>query len=694
MQPSGKTRAPAPTAPATETTTATDADTPVGTANHDIVSSPAAEPTTRIQAAVRVRPLIESEGGGATPAPSTTAASPPSTAEVIRVVTAAGKLTRPMETAYTLEVLQPAAFSTRARSSAAGDAAAKAKVYAFDYCAGPSTSQAELFTLLDMPAMCEAALSGQVVTVFCFGQTGSGKTFTLSGRTLAEAEVQGPDGPLVSEDGLQYQATAYVARRLKEMRHAARRKRHHTIKSQGKTKEKSGSAAEDTEAAAAAASTSVVVAKCSYVELYQEALYDLLQPDSEAVVRCRWSAAAQSFYVEGSLLVECHNAEDFLMVLREGQRNRQRGSHALNLDSSRSHVVFTIFLEGRNGEENEAEDGREGASGVSSGQGPHVANGHRYGRLVFVDLAGSERLKKSQSSSIAETGSINKSLFTLGHVLEMLSFTEDKGTTAKAAPFIPYRSSILTQLLMQSLDGHGRTLMVACVSPSALHLEESLRTLHYAQRARHIRTTPVMHVDAATQQRMALEESVRELRQENAMLRRALGLSRGGTLTEAAVQARVDALRGTRTVASSLTAATTGTTTPAESAVAQRAKGRTPSRGRATSSTVSVPVKQLRQQQKDAVLPPPRTSTTTLRTRSRAAAVPLAGTQAGNALLADRTSPPPPPPPPLPNGNKEEEGEAVEQPSPHVPQCPDEGGRAPVNILALLDALPDTRSMM
>ncbi|KPI87638.1 kinesin-like protein [Leptomonas seymouri] len=526
--------------------------------------------TTAVKAAVRVRPLVDTErqaaegehhaGGGAAAPPL----SPSSAAEVIRVATAAGKLTRPMESAYTLEVLQPshstqtkeagAKSTLKGRGAAAssvsplGFSSTRAKAYAFDYCAGPTTTQAELFKQLDMAAMCEAALSGQVVTVFCFGQTGSGKTFTLSGRTLAEAEVSGPDGPLVSEDGLQYQAAAYVARRLKEMRHAFK-KRHAASRSSSNAPQDGGARG------GGATGAPQVVAKCSYVELYQETLYDLLQPESTEAVRCRWSAAAQSFYVEGSLLVGCRSKEDFLMVLREGQRNRQRGSHALNRDSSRSHVVFTMFFEvhaaadindraGMGGKEEEGGVDAGGAGGAS----PEGAKsqGRRYGRLVFVDLAGSERLKKSQSSSGAETGSINRSLFTLGRVLELLSIKSAPSTEAKPTakpPFIPYRSSVLTQLLMQSLDGHGLTLMVACVSPSALHLDESLRTLHYAQRARHIRTTPVVHVDADTQRRMALEEKVRELQRENALLRRALQLPRAGPLSEEVVQAQVAALR-------------------------------------------------------------------------------------------------------------------------------------------------------
>jgi hypothetical protein len=591
-----------------------------------------------------------------------------------------------------LEVQQPTrptnARQTRTLSRPSHGTFTGATAYAFDYCAGPTTSQAELFTALDMPALCEAAMLGEVVTVFCFGQTGSGKTYTLSGRTIAEGEttVTG-DGeeelsPLVAEDGLQYQAAAYVARRLKEMRHAAKRRR----KSKGEASFVSrqahrgstlgdGTPTATTSLPAAADAVATIVAKCSYVELYQETLYDLLQPDSTEIVRCRWSAAAQSFYVEGSLLVECRNADDFLMVLREGQRNRQRGCHALNRDSSRSHVVFTIFFDVCEGD-------REDEAGAVQRNGKG-GSGRRYGRLVFVDLAGSERLKKTQSASGAETGSINKSLFTLGHVLELLSAAPSSSADNAKPPFIPYRSSILTQLLMQSLDGHGRTLMIACVSPSALHLDESLRTLHYAQRARHIQTVPVVHVDAATQQRMTLEERVRELLKENAMLRRALQLPRAGPLTEADVQAQAETLR--RVVASETHTSNAAVT---HSPPATR---EAPLRGRSTSSPVPLPVAA-----KKAAVPPLTSHATranAVRVKEKKAdnragcpslrSVPLTAlshdqgdTEDAEEGAAPRTYLPP---------------AAVTPPSQSA--CGEEEMKGTVNILALLDALPDTRSM-
>ena len=182
--------------------------------------------------------------------------------------------------------------------------------------------------------------------------------------------------------------------------------------------------------------------RASYLELYNESFNDLLNPESTNLqLRNHPQTGA---FVENLLQVECEGISDAMMVFAEGTRNRKVGSHNLNKDSSRSHCMMTLYLDRRN----------------------LVGGG---GRITFVDLAGSERLDESQSKGDAakETGHINRSLFALGNVITSLADPRKRGG------HIPYRDSKLTRLLQDSLGGSGRTLMLACCSPSSHHLDET-----------------------------------------------------------------------------------------------------------------------------------------------------------------------------------------------------------------------------
>lgn len=166
-------------------------------------------------------------------------------------------------------------------------------------------------------------------------------------------------------------------------------------------------------------------------------------------------------------------------MLHEGMKNRHIGSHELNQDSSRSHSLLTVYL-------------------ISESKDP--STGHifkKYGKISFVDLAGSERLKETKSEGkkmVAETGNINKSLFTLGKVISMLA--NDKKTLQEKGQYIPYRDSKLTMLLMDSLGGTSKALMIACMTPSDAYIEETVSTLNYAARVMNIKNKPVVQRDA------------------------------------------------------------------------------------------------------------------------------------------------------------------------------------------------------
>ena len=194
--------------------------------------------------------------------------------------------------------------------------------------------------------------------------------------------------------------------------------------------------------------------------------------------------------------MDCTNINDLIAILHEGIRNRKTSSHELNKDSSRSHSIFFIYI-------------------ISEEKGEDGHSFQKYGKISFVDLAGSERLKesKSQGAMIKETGNINRSLFTLGKVISAL------GDKKKNKSHIPYRDSKLTKLLMDSLGGTSKALMIANISPALAYAEETLSTLNYATRAMNIKNKPVIQMDNKEQIIFNLRREIQLLKMENEYLK-------------------------------------------------------------------------------------------------------------------------------------------------------------------------------
>ena len=153
-----------------------------------------------------------------------------------------------------------------------------------------------------------------------------------------------------------------------------------------------------------------------------------------------------------------------------GNRNRSVGETAMNKDSSRSHLLFMLYLES-------AEDSQ-------GDEKKYVAS-----KLNLVDLAGSERINKTgaQGDRLQEAKNINLSLSALGNVISAL--VDGK------SHHIPYRDSKLTRLLQDSLGGNTKTVMIANCSPADYNFDETLSTLRYASRAKFIKNKPIINED-------------------------------------------------------------------------------------------------------------------------------------------------------------------------------------------------------
>lgn len=204
-------------------------------------------------------------------------------------------------------------------------------------------------------------------------------------------------------------------------------------------------------------------AKVSFLEIYNENVFDLLaNPKDREAIPIR--EVGKVIVLPGLVHRQVGDPEEALQCLEQGSRNRSTGATLLNSCSSRSHAIFSIHLQG------------------------HVEGTMFTSKLQLVDLAGSEAVKRTHSvgDRRKEGVSINLGLLALGNVINALCMQGGK------PQFISYRDSALTRLLRDSLNGSSFTVMIACISPAIVNITETVNTLRYADRARQIKTKPVI----------------------------------------------------------------------------------------------------------------------------------------------------------------------------------------------------------
>ena len=271
-------------------------------------------------------------------------------------------------------------------------------------------------------------LAGYNCTIFAYGQTGTGKTYTMSG------DMTNTLGMLSDEAGIIPRVLEQLFNKLE---------------------------IEDAENCV----------KCSFIELYNEELRDLLSVDESAKLKIYDDTSRRGHattIVQGMEEKHIKNATEGIKVLQEGSLKRQVAATKCNDLSSRSHTVFTITAYVKKTNDQGVDDF------VSAG------------KLNLVDLAGSENIQRSgaENKRAAEAGLINKSLLTLGRVINALV---DKSS------HIPYRESKLTRLLQDSLGGRTKTCIIATISPAKSNMEETISTLEYAFRAKNIKNKPQLN---------------------------------------------------------------------------------------------------------------------------------------------------------------------------------------------------------
>ena len=236
----------------------------------------------------------------------------------------------------------------------------------------------------------------------------------------------------------------------------------------------------------------------SYLEVYNEQLSDLLAPNADGSK----SKLEIHEYPQTGVIVKglskhaVANFEEIQDLMKDGNNFRAMASTARNATSSRSHAICTLYLSQHRSE------GREMVT--------------KFSRIHLVDLAGSEnagihhsiRDKVKKRATLKETSSINKSLFTLSICISTLAKQKQRGKS-----HVPYRNSVLTMLLKDSLGGNARTVMIANISPDARDRGQTLSTLRYAGLAKKIQMHAKINEIRKEKMLSELKAEIEELRE-------------------------------------------------------------------------------------------------------------------------------------------------------------------------------------
>ncbi|XP_036237324.1 kinesin-like protein KIF6 isoform X2 [Molothrus ater] len=296
----------------------------------------------------------------------------------------------------------------------------------------------------------ECVLAGYNGTIFAYGQTGSGKTFTITGG--AER---------YSDRGIIPRTLSYIFDQLQKD------------------------------------SSKVYTTHVSYLEIYNECGYDLLDPRHETSKMedlpkvTIMEDSDQNIHLKNLSLQQATNEEEALNLLFLGDTNRMIAETPMNQASSRSHCIFTIHITSK----------EPGSATI------------RRSKLHLVDLAGSERIAKTGIGGhlLTEAKYINLSLHYLEQVIIALA--------EKNRSHIPYRNSMMTSVLRDSLGGNCMTTMIAMLAMDKRNIDESISTCRFAQRVALIKNEAVLNEEIDPRLMIIqLKKEIQDLKDELALV--------------------------------------------------------------------------------------------------------------------------------------------------------------------------------
>ena len=289
------------------------------------------------------------------------------------------------------------------KGASGGDARGPStRQFVFDGSLSPESTQEDVYRhTCEETEVVSAVLEGINGCVMCYGQTGAGKTHTLGNVSKGT-------------EGIVWRALSAILG---------------SSGGEGRTSE----------------------VRLSYVQIYLEAIYDLLEPSNAVDLREDPKEGVVITGASSALLTDISQA---VATIEAANRNRVTSATAMNDASSRSHSVLVLD--------------------VTTRSGSKILKG----KLHLVDLAGSERVKKSevQGQAFDEAIAINNSLTTLGRCVQALA-AGPKGGKA------PFRETKLTRMLSSAFGGRANTVLVVCVAPTASDSFETLNSLQFGQQA-------------------------------------------------------------------------------------------------------------------------------------------------------------------------------------------------------------------
>ncbi|KAM5291724.1 kinesin-like protein KIF23 [Ctenodactylus gundi] len=373
--------------------------------------------------------------------------------------------------------------------------------YSFKQVFGTHTTQKELFDVVANPLV-DDLIHGKNGLLFTYGVTGSGKTHTMTGSP-GEGGLLPRCLDMIFNSIGSFQAKRYVfksndrnsmdiqcevdALLERQKREAMPNPKTPSAKRQVDPEFADMINVQEFCKVEEVDEDSVYGVFVSYIEIYNNYIYDLLEEVPFDPIKPKWTTCStparstdlvlpqskmlredknHNMYVAGCTEVEVKSTEEAFEVFWRGQKKRRIANTHLNRESSRSHSVFNIKLV-------QAPLDADGDNVLQEKEQITIS------QLSLVDLAGSERTNrtKAEGNRLREAGNINQSLMTLRTCMEVLRENQMYGTNK----MVPYRDSKLTHLFKNYFDGEGKVRMIVCVNPKAEDYEESLQVMRFAE---------------------------------------------------------------------------------------------------------------------------------------------------------------------------------------------------------------------